>query len=198
MLGIPNKFIISLLSNVNNNSSFVFSNIFLLLLHFVKLKEDILRSSRFEQEENILSILITFVVLKLDKLSFFNKEQCWNISFIYSTFSVLKEFISSSSKLVIFLNIPDIFFIFDVSNFDKFNDLIFEHPENISFILSTFLVDNPSINVLLSKFEQPSNICDISFTFSVKNLSIFILFKLEQLLKSFEEFIILEIAILSN
>ena len=120
------------------------------LLQFFKLKEERSILSNSEQEENIFSIFITLEVSKLDKSSFFIDEQLSNISFMYSTFSVLKELISSSFKFFMSLNIPDIFFTFEVSNFDKSNDVILEHPENISFMDSTFLVDNPSINVLSS------------------------------------------------
>ena len=182
----------------SNKISFVLKNISLVFLQFFKSKEDKSIASNSEQDENIFSIFTTLLVLKLDKLSFFIEEHFSNISFIYSTFSVLKEFISSSFKLFISLNIPDIFFTLDVSNFDKFSDVIFEHPENISFINSTFLVDNPSTNVLFSKFEQPSNICDISLTFSVEKFFISILSKFEHPLNIFDAFVILYESILSN
>ena len=97
------------------NSLVVFANIDEKLLQLSTLKDVKSTSSNFSQEENILSILVTFSVLKLDKSKFAIEVQLSNISLIFSTFFVSNEFISSSSKLSIPLNIPDISFTLLVS-----------------------------------------------------------------------------------
>ena len=191
-------FVISSFSIDNNKISWVLANIFSVFLQLIKLKVDISRSISCEHSENKLAILITFSVLNLDKSKLSIEEQLSNISFIYSTFSVLKEIISSSSKLFIPLNIPDISLTLLVSYPDKSKDFILEQPENILFIFSVLLVDNPSMKVISLKLEHPSNIWDISFTLSVEKFSISILFKLEQSLNIFDVFVISEIFVSSN
>ena len=195
---IPKRFLISSSSVCKCNISGVLLIISIIFLQFFILNEDISRYAISEQLENILFISITFSVINLDKSKLSNEEQLSNILFIYSTFSVLKEIILSSSKLFIPLNIPDISLTLLVSYPDKSKDFILEQPENILFIFSVLLVDNPSMKVISLKLEHPSNIWDISFTLSVEKFSISILFKLEQSLNILDVFVISKILVPSN